>query len=137
MEHRQRQMATRLINCFFEIQSKRQSDGFWVLEVKNSSHNHELSSDMSGHPSCHRFSKEEVLSTEEMMRSGIPPHQILPSLRQRNLKLQAVSRTINNMKAKLHKDNLAGRTMIQALFEELRQGDFYQLTMVSFRACFN
>ncbi|KAL7252612.1 hypothetical protein ACSBR1_007225 [Camellia fascicularis] len=124
MEHRQRQMATRLINCLFEIQSKRQSDGFWVLKVKNSSHNHELSSDMSGYPSCRRLSKEEVLSIEEMTRSGIPPHQILSSLRQRNLKLQAVLRTIYNMTAKLHKDNLAGRTMIQALFEELRQGDF-------------
>ncbi|XP_028124692.1 PKS-NRPS hybrid synthetase CHGG_01239-like [Camellia sinensis] len=123
MEHRQRQMATHLINCPFEIQSKRQSDGFWVLEVKNSSHNHKPSSDMSGHPYCRRLSREGVLSIEEMTRSGIPSPQILSSLRQKNPKLQAVSRTIYNMKAKLHKDNLAGRTIIQALFEELRQGD--------------
>lgn len=79
---------------------------------------------MSGHPFCHRLSKEVVLSIKEMTRSRILPCQILSSLRQRNPKLQAVSRTIYNMKAKLHEDNLAGRTMIQALFEEFRQGDF-------------
>lgn len=79
---------------------------------------------MSGHPSCRRLSKEEIMSIEEMTRSGVPPRQILSSLRQRNPKLQAISRTIYNMKVKLKNDNLDGRTMIQALFEELGQGDF-------------
>ncbi|XP_058185926.1 PKS-NRPS hybrid synthetase cheA-like [Rhododendron vialii] len=109
---------------FFSMQGKRHADGFWVLEVKNSSHNHEPSSDMSGHPSCRRLSKEEIMSIEKMTRSGVPPRQILSSLRQGNPKLQAISRTIYNMKVKLKNDNLAGRTMIQALFEELCQGDF-------------
>ncbi|KAL7163345.1 hypothetical protein ACSBR2_039443 [Camellia fascicularis] len=59
-----------------------------------------------------------------MTRSGIPQCQILSSLRQRNPKLQSISRTIYNIKAKLHRDNLAGQTMMQALFEELCQGDF-------------
>ncbi|KAG5541196.1 hypothetical protein RHGRI_021152 [Rhododendron griersonianum] len=118
-------MATRLINCPFQFCCKRQDDGLWVInEVKNSSHNHEPSSDMSGHPSCCRLSKKEITSIEEMTRSGIPPRQILSSLRQSNPKLQAVSKTIYNTKGKIQKDNLAGRTMIQALFEELCQGDF-------------
>ncbi|KAF7154067.1 hypothetical protein RHSIM_Rhsim01G0017600 [Rhododendron simsii] len=56
-----------------------------------------------------------------MTRSEIPPRQILSSLRQSNPKLQAVSKTIYNTKGKIQKDNLAGRTMIQALFEELCQ----------------
>lgn len=35
MERQQRKTTTRLINCPFEIQSKRQDDRFWVFEVKN------------------------------------------------------------------------------------------------------
>ncbi|KAH7863204.1 hypothetical protein Vadar_014710 [Vaccinium darrowii] len=100
---------------------KRQEDGFWLVEEKNNSHNHEPSSDMSGHPSCRRLSQEEITTIEEMTRSGIPPRQILSSLRQSNPKLQAISRTIYNTKVKLRKGNLAGRTMIQVLFEELCQ----------------
>ncbi|KAG5536356.1 hypothetical protein RHGRI_023956 [Rhododendron griersonianum] len=124
MERRQRNTATRLINCPFEIRCKRLDDGFWVLEVKNGSHNHEPSSDMAGHPSFRRFSKEEIMTIEELTRSGVPPRQILSSLRLRNKKLQAVSRTIYNMKNKLQRENLAGRTTIQALFDELCEGDF-------------
>ncbi|KAH7849610.1 hypothetical protein Vadar_020344 [Vaccinium darrowii] len=109
-EHRQRKTATRLINCPFEIRCKRQEDGFWLVEEKNNSHNPEPSSDMSGHPSCRRLSQEEITTIEEMTRSGIPPRQILSSLRQSNPKLQAISRTIYNTKVKLRKGNLAGRT---------------------------
>ncbi|KAG5528254.1 hypothetical protein RHGRI_028999 [Rhododendron griersonianum] len=101
MERRQRNTATRLINCPFEIRCKRLDDGFWVLEVKNGSHNHEPSSDMAGHPSFRCFSKEEIMTIEELTRSGVPPRQILSSFRLRNKKLQAVSRTIYNIKNKL------------------------------------
>ena len=85
MEHRQKKMATRLINCRFEIQRKRQGDGFGVVEVKNLSHNHEPSSNISGHPSCRRLSKEDIISKKEMTTSRIPPCQILTSLRQREI----------------------------------------------------
>ncbi|KAH7864379.1 hypothetical protein Vadar_028935 [Vaccinium darrowii] len=61
------------------------------------------------------------MSIKEMTRSGVSPRQILSSLQQRNPKLQAISRTIYNMKVKLRKEELGGRTMIQALFEELCQ----------------
>ncbi|KAG5527943.1 hypothetical protein RHGRI_028764 [Rhododendron griersonianum] len=120
LEKRQRKTATRLINCPFEFCCKRQDNGLWVINgVKNSSHNHEPSSDMSGHPSCRCLSEKEITRIEEMTRSGIPPRQILFSLRQSNPKLQVVSKTIYNTKGKIQKDNLAGRTMIQALFDEL------------------
>jgi uncharacterized membrane protein len=38
--------------------------------------------------------------------------------------MQAISRTIYNVKTKIKKDNLGGKTIIQALFEELGQGGF-------------
>ena len=92
--------------------------------VVNASHNHDPSVNMSGHPSCHCFSKEHVTRIKEMSSFGIPPRQILTSLRQHNPKLPAVSRTLYNLKAKIRKDYLAGRTMIQALLEELGKGGF-------------
>lgn len=59
---------------------KRKRDGVWKLEIKNLSHNHEASRDMSGHPYCHCFSSEEVQRIQEMTKAGIPPRQILTSL---------------------------------------------------------
>jgi hypothetical protein len=92
--------------------------------VVNASHNHDPSVDMSGHASCHRFSKEHVTRIKEMSSSGIPLCQILTSLRQHNPKLSAMSKTLYNLKAKIRKDYLASRTMIQALLEELGKGGF-------------
>ena len=51
--------------------------------------------------------------------AGIPPRQILSSLRQNNTNCKAIVRTMYNDKANITKEVLAGRTMIQALFEEL------------------
>jgi hypothetical protein len=108
----------------FEVQGKRKADGLWFAVVVNASHNHDPSVDMSGHPSCHRFSKEHITRMKEMSSFDIPPRQILTSLRQHNPKLPTVSRTLYNLKAKIRKDYLAGRTMIQALLEELFKGGF-------------
>ncbi|XP_074373898.1 protein FAR1-RELATED SEQUENCE 5-like [Apium graveolens] len=76
---------------------------------------------MSGHPSHRRFSREEFARIREMTMS---PRQILTSLRQSNINLQAISRSIYNVMTKIRKESLQGRSMIQALFEELGQGEF-------------
>lgn len=46
------------------------------------------------------------------------------SFRQCNPNLKAVTRTVYNAKAKILEDNLGGRTMIQALLEELGSNGF-------------
>ncbi|KAL6567452.1 hypothetical protein OROGR_001120 [Orobanche gracilis] len=79
---------------------------------------------MSGHPYCRRLSEEDFLSIKEMTMAGIPPRQILTSLRQKNPKFQAIARTVYNARAKINKDGLAGRTPIQALLDELGQEEF-------------
>ncbi|XP_073107176.1 uncharacterized protein [Elaeis guineensis] len=56
--------------------------------------------------------------------AGISTRKILSSLRQDNPKPQAISKTVYNAKAKTIKESLAGRTMIEALFEELGEGGF-------------
>ncbi|XP_021820789.1 uncharacterized protein LOC110762455 [Prunus avium] len=126
LEERKKKSASRLINCPFEIwgKKKRKLQGFWKLEIKSLLHNHEPSTDMSGHPYCRRFSNEEIMRIKEMSMAGIPPRQILSSLRQSNPHLLAISRNIYNKKAKILEESLAGRTVIQALLDELGGGGF-------------
>ncbi|XP_077223979.1 protein FAR1-RELATED SEQUENCE 5-like [Tasmannia lanceolata] len=119
-----RTTASRLINCPFEIWGKKRVDGIWWVVLKNISHNHVSLSDMSGHPSCRQFSKEEIEQIKEMTIAGIPPRQILTSLQQSNQNLQAIARTLYNAKAKIRNESLLGRTPIQALFEDIGQGGF-------------
>ncbi|CAB4316392.1 unnamed protein product [Prunus armeniaca] len=54
LEERKKKSASSLINCPFEIWGKKKSklQGFWKLEIKSLLHNHEPSTDMSGHPYC-------------------------------------------------------------------------------------
>ncbi|KAH7833238.1 hypothetical protein Vadar_004343 [Vaccinium darrowii] len=119
MDERKKISATRLISCPFEMVGLKRVGECWKVEIKNAFHNHEPSSDISGHPYCRRFSQEEILSIRQMTLAGIPPRQILSSLRLSNPKCNAIARTVYNAKATITKEVLAGRTMIQALFDEL------------------
>ena len=59
-----------------------------------------------------------------MTLSGIPPRQIISSLRQKNPNLPVNSRTIYNLKAKLRKDDLGNQSLVCALLKELENGGF-------------
>ncbi|KAK1380081.1 hypothetical protein POM88_026825 [Heracleum sosnowskyi] len=119
-----RTTGTRLIQCPFEIWGRWKPGGIWVIEIKNLTHNHDGSNDMSSHPSHRRFSRDEFIRIREMTMSGIAPRQILTSLRQSNANIQSISRSIYNARAKIRKDSLQGCTVIQALYQELGQGEF-------------
>ncbi|KAF5198084.1 Spout domain containing methyltransferase [Thalictrum thalictroides] len=81
IEERKRKSSSRLINCPFRIKGVKLVDGSWVLRVATGAHNHEASNDMSRSPSFCPYSKEEVVKIKEMSKSGIPPRQILASVR--------------------------------------------------------
>ncbi|XP_021770208.1 protein FAR1-RELATED SEQUENCE 5-like isoform X3 [Chenopodium quinoa] len=116
--------GTRLMNCPFQICGRMNQGTSWRVEIKYLSHNHNLSSDISGHPYTRRFSREEVNEIKEMIAADIAPRQILTKLRKGNSNLKAISRTLYNVKAKIIKDGLGGRSMIQALMDELGKGGF-------------
>ncbi|KAK9734310.1 hypothetical protein RND81_04G130600 [Saponaria officinalis] len=101
MEARQKTSSSRLINCPFAIRGKKTTEGYWLC-----------------------LTQEEILDIEKMSMAGIEPRQILSSLREKNSNIQAVARTIYNLKAKIEKKSLGGRPLIQALFEEFEQGGF-------------
>ncbi|PWA53815.1 protein FAR1-RELATED SEQUENCE 5 [Artemisia annua] len=121
---RKKSTGSRLTDCPFQITGKKGSDGVWVFKVKNLAHNHDPSTDMSGHQSFRRLELDDVQTVKKMSLSGIPPRQILSTLRQQNPNLPAISRTIYNLKAKFRKDDLGNRSAISLLFEELQKGGF-------------
>ncbi|PWA86891.1 protein FAR1-RELATED SEQUENCE 5 [Artemisia annua] len=120
-DKRKRSTTSRLIECPFQIGGKKGQDGSWVFKVINLEHNHEPSTDMSGHPSFRRLEPDDVQSVKSMTISGIPPRQILTSLRQQTPNLPANSRTIYNLKAKIRRDDLGDRSMVMALLDELEK----------------
>ncbi|KAI7745983.1 hypothetical protein M8C21_026847, partial [Ambrosia artemisiifolia] len=102
---RKRKSGSRLTNCPFELVGKK-DDGFWVLSVKNGSHNHEPLSDITQHPSARRFTEDEVLLIKEMTEAGLKPRQILKRLRQHNPELLSTPKHVYNIKTKLRQGNL-------------------------------
>ncbi|KAF5786744.1 putative methylmalonate-semialdehyde dehydrogenase (CoA acylating) [Helianthus annuus] len=102
---RKRKSGSRLTNCPFELVGKK-DDGFWVLSVKNGSHNHEPLSDITQHPSARRFTEDEVLLIKEMTEAGLKPRQILKKLRQHNPELLSTPKHVYNIKTKLRQGNL-------------------------------
>ncbi|XP_023752378.2 PKS-NRPS hybrid synthetase cheA-like [Lactuca sativa] len=121
---RKKTTGSRLINCPFKLLGKRSSDGAWIFDVKDLSHNHEPSTDISGHPSFRQLPSESIKSVKEMTKAGTPPRQILSSLHQQTPNLPVISRNIYNVKRKIRRENLRNRPMINALFEELDEGGF-------------
>ncbi|KAJ3672279.1 hypothetical protein LUZ60_007000 [Juncus effusus] len=121
-ENRKRKTKSRLTGCPFKIRGKMQKDGFWRVEIANSLHNHDP--DLSEQNLSRKLTQEEILRIEEMTKLGLPPREILYNLKEKNPDLKLVSRSIYNAKMKIQKDNLAGRTMVQALFEEMKKSGF-------------
>ena len=112
---RQRKMPTRLTNCPFEVVGKK-DDELWTLTIKHGEHNHEPSTHVSDHPSCRRFTEEEILIIREMSAAGKRPRQILKVLRQRNPDLISDSRNVYNVKAKIRRESLSGEKLTKLLY---------------------
>ncbi|XP_031255320.1 probable bifunctional methylthioribulose-1-phosphate dehydratase/enolase-phosphatase E1 2 isoform X2 [Pistacia vera] len=107
---RQRKTPSRLTNCPFKVVGKEDHD-VWALTIKSAEHSHEPSKEISDHPSCRRFTEEEVLTIREMTDAGKKPRQILKALRKRNPSLVSDSRNVYNVKAKIRREILSGKKM--------------------------
>ncbi|KAL7215946.1 hypothetical protein ACSBR1_027985 [Camellia fascicularis] len=107
---RQRKAPSRLTNCPFEVVGKKDDD-LWTITIKHGEHNHEPSKSVSDHPSCRRFTEEEVLIIREMSSASKRPRQILKVLRQRNPNLVSDSRNVYNVKAKIRREMSSGKKL--------------------------
>ncbi|KAJ4802465.1 Protein FAR1-RELATED SEQUENCE 6 [Rhynchospora pubera] len=121
---RKKSIKSRLIGCPFRLWGIKQNDGFWAVRVKNSTHNHEPANDISAYPLSQRLTRDELETVDELTKSGQTPRQIMLALKKKNPDLKVISKTIYNAKKKIVKDKLAGRSTIEALFDELIKAGF-------------
>ncbi|KAI9916335.1 hypothetical protein PsorP6_017976 [Peronosclerospora sorghi] len=125
VEQRERKSGTRLIGCAWKaVGKRRQRDGQWTFEVTCGEHNHEASMDMAGYPSSRRLTAEAAQTTNELLAAGVPPRQIVTTLRQQHQDLPAIARKVYNARVKRRQQLLYGRSPIQALFDELKSSQF-------------
>lgn len=113
-----------LTGCPFKIKGKRHDDGLWRIEIINYLHNHEALVDETGLPIFRQLSEEDIRTIEHMSNSGVPPREILFFLQQMYHNMPAASKIIYDARHRICKERLAGRSHIQALFEELGKGGF-------------
>ncbi|CAG8719531.1 4873_t:CDS:2 [Cetraspora pellucida] len=118
-----RQKSTRLIDCPFELYAA-QRDGLWHLKVRNISHNYDASQDMSGHPIVHRLTEQQMKSVKAMTIASSQPKAIVTTLQQSDSSVLVTNSDIYNAHARLQQQNLADHTPIQALVDELQNGNF-------------
>ena len=119
VEKRQRKTGTRLIGCKWQARGLKNKDGLWKIEVCNDKHNHEPSMNMAGHPICRRLSGAEKETIQRLASAGIPARQGLAVLRHEHKSLLATARTYYNATAQARREQLKGRSPIQALVDEL------------------
>ena len=121
---RKRNTSSKLIDCPFEAYGCRKADGQWHLSIRNAVHNHDASENLSGHSTFRRLNTEDKEKTRNMLAAGVRPREALSTLRQNNPTLATISRNVYNERVQLRRENLAGRTPIQALLDELTLTDY-------------
>ncbi|KAJ5307511.1 hypothetical protein N7476_008167 [Penicillium atrosanguineum] len=122
-EERIRKTSTLANQCPFSmsVRLNLQSDT-WYLTVEDETHNH-LPSPGITHP-VHRRLKyvRKAIWIYDLIRQGIHPRHIITTLRNDDPDSTIQPRDIYNIRGRLIREYLNGRTPIQALMEELPKG---------------
>jgi hypothetical protein len=113
-----------LTNCPFKASGTFSVvENIWIYQVQQHEHNHELSLDPSGFPRNRRLTEGEVDRVKELVTTSVAPRQIL-SILKKSPTCHAIHKTIYNLKGKLQKEELAGRSVLEALYDELIMQNF-------------
>jgi hypothetical protein len=101
--------------------SKRVTSKLWTLGIINVNHNHDPSPGASLHPVHRQLIPDQYKEVRKLSKSNLPASQILLQLRTSNNKIFATNRTITNALQKIRREDLAGRTPIEALLCVLQE----------------
>ncbi|RPA72492.1 hypothetical protein BJ508DRAFT_199796, partial [Ascobolus immersus RN42] len=96
-------------------------EGIWRLTVSNPDHNHRPFAHPGAEPRHRRLTEDERIHVQSQETAGLQPRQILQSLRQFNPESLAVSRTIYEATQSIRKEELHGRSPIEALLDDLHK----------------
>jgi len=95
------------------------------MVVKNGTYNHELETDLLGHAFVRRVTPEQEKLVFQMSTAGEQTKCVLATLRQQYPDVNAISRTIYDLRAKKRRIDPEDRTPIQALLHNAREVNFY------------
>ncbi|KAI1004522.1 hypothetical protein K3495_g3695 [Podosphaera aphanis] len=118
---KKRESATRLVDCQFRITARLQKDSAWILRITIANHNHEPSSDMRDHPTARRLNSSQRTKIRQLLKSGVPPKQILNCLREDDPTVLATPRNIYNERRNQRDEELMGRASLEVLLDDLHQ----------------
>jgi len=110
--------------CQFKIYGFKEEDK-WTFKIPENceSHNHEIT-DLIGHPQFCQLKESDITTIRALSSSNVAPREILTTLRLSNSNSIVRQRQIYNARAKIKRENLAGRTPIIALLETLKQSNW-------------
>ena len=109
-----------MIECDFELRIHRVIiSGEFRLEIYSSIYNHPPSDDQGQHTQYRRPTPREEATIKSLSRAGVAPRFILNNLLEKDPNTLLTSQDILNLKKKVKKEQLAGRTPIKALIYEL------------------
>jgi hypothetical protein len=112
--------STRSTQCPFMV-SASNVDGDWCLKVVNSNHNHAGSTNMAAHPLARRMQDSEAAVVNTGIALGQSARLIMASLRQSHSENLTVRKDVYNARQKLRSEQLAGRSPIQFLKDQLTE----------------
>jgi hypothetical protein len=85
-------------------------------------HNHDFE-DVRGFAIARRLTEEQLAHVVTLLDVGTPPRQVIRSLQQSFPEAMAIKRDIYNASARLRRQELVGRTSIEALIDSLVSGN--------------
>lgn len=70
------------MDCPFRAKGRLQKDSTWKFRTNVAEHNHAASIDVGEHPTLCHLQPEQKTLTNQMLRAGIAPREVITSLRQ-------------------------------------------------------
>ena len=125
-DRKRKHTATRLIDCPFSCFAVDKVNEGWVLVVRDSSHNHEPTSEGS-HPSLRKLAmtKEVMTSIDTQFRAQATPSQVISSLRLEDDDCILRTKDIYNAKQAIRLKNLGPLSPMQFLLRSLKRDNWY------------
>jgi alpha-glucosidase len=120
---KRRKTSTRRIRCSFRLyaskSSAKHSDGKWYIKVSNPDHNHELEDNMIAHPAARTITQEQQATIYHYLDENIPPRQIISLIKKSDPTILITPMDVYNLRKSFLRQQLAGRTPIQYLQDQL------------------
>lgn len=121
-ETRKRNAGSNKTECPFKL-AARFNGTKWTIDVLEGGHSHgpELEDKTCGRQ---RLTQDQISKVANLTVTGVGARAILSTLKREDADVKANTKAINNLKAKLRRTILAGRTPIEALLDNLVENKY-------------